>query len=164
MIDRWWKQLNVETNLSFIRDRIVECHFWMTGACCEPQYSLSRVIATKMTALITVLDDMMDTYSTTEEAMLLAEAIYRYDDSEPPLAFGCMMQCSHYYDSLLWYQWIIVKCRWEENAAELLPRYMKDFYLYLLKTIDSCGDELGPNRSFRTFYLKEMASLVLNFF
>ncbi|AQK41285.1 terpene synthase10 [Zea mays] len=72
----WWKQLNVETNLSFIRDRIVECHFWMTGACCEPQYSLSRVIATKMTALITVLDDMMDTYSTTEEAMLLAEAIY----------------------------------------------------------------------------------------
>lgn len=81
MIDRWWKQLNVETNLSFIRDRIVECHFWMTGACCEPQYSLSRVIATKMTALITVLDDMMDTYSTTEEAMLLAEAIYRYCNS-----------------------------------------------------------------------------------
>lgn len=123
----WWKQLNVETNLSFIRDRIVECHFWMTGACCEPQYSLSRVIATKMTALITVLDDMMDTYSTTEEAMLLAEAIYR----------------------------------WEENAAELLPGYMKDFYLYLLKTIDSCGDELGPNRSFRTFYLKEMLKVLV---
>lgn len=81
--DRWWKQLNVETNLSFIRDRIVECHFWMTGACFEQQYSLSRVIATKMTAIITILDDIMDTYSTTEEAMLIAEAIYRY--CEPPL-------------------------------------------------------------------------------
>lgn len=65
---------------------------------------------------------------------------------------------------LLWFQWI-VKCRWEENAAELLPEYMKDFYLYLLKTVESCGDELGPNRSFRTSYLKEVASLafVLNF-
>jgi hypothetical protein len=61
---------------------------------------------------------------------------------------------------LLWFQWII-KCRWEQNAIELLlPEYMKDFYLYLLKTIDSCEDELGPNRSFQTFYLKEMASLV----
>ena len=68
----------METNLSFIRDRIVEMHFWMTGACSEPQYSLTRVITTKMTAYITILDDIMDTYSTTEEAMLLAEAIYRY--------------------------------------------------------------------------------------
>lgn len=54
-------------------------HFWMTGACPEPKYSLSRVILTKMTAYITILDDIMDTYSTTEEAMLLAEAIYRYE-------------------------------------------------------------------------------------
>lgn len=75
---RWWKQLNVETNLSFIRDRIVETHFWMTGACSEPQHSLARVIISKMTAYITIIDDIMDTYSTTEEAMLLAEAIYRY--------------------------------------------------------------------------------------
>ncbi|XP_066351265.1 (E)-beta-farnesene synthase-like [Miscanthus floridulus] len=123
----WWKQLNVGTNLSFIRDRIVECHFWMTGACFEPQYSLTRVITTKMSACITILDDIMDTYSTTEEAMLLAEAIYR----------------------------------WEENAAELLPEYMKDFYLYLLKTSESCEDELGPNRSFRTFYLKEVLKVLV---
>jgi len=75
---RWWKQLNVETNLSFIRDRIVEMHFWMTGACSEQKYSLTRAITTKMTAYITILDDIMDTHSTTEEAMLLAEAIYRY--------------------------------------------------------------------------------------
>ena len=53
-------------------------HFWMTGASSEPQYSLTRVITTKMTAYITILDDIMDTYSTTEEAKLLAEAIYRY--------------------------------------------------------------------------------------
>ncbi|KAL6659361.1 hypothetical protein ACP70R_003401 [Stipagrostis hirtigluma subsp. patula] len=123
----WWKQLNVETNLSFIRDRIVEMHFWMTGACSAPKYSLSRVLLTKMTACITILDDIMDTYSTSEEGMLLAEAIYR----------------------------------WEENATELLPEYMKDFYLYLLKTFDSCEDELGPSKSYRVFYLKELLKILV---
>ncbi|RLN05636.1 beta-sesquiphellandrene synthase-like [Panicum miliaceum] len=123
----WWKQLNVETNLSFIRDRIVEMHFCMTGACSEPQYSLTRVITTKMTAYITILDDIMDTYSTTEEAILLAEAIYR--------------------------------C--EENAAEPLPEYMKNFYLHLLNTFDSCEEELGPNKSFRVLYLKELLKVLV---
>ncbi|GJN39575.1 hypothetical protein PR202_gb28700 [Eleusine coracana subsp. coracana] len=119
----WWKQLNFETNLSFIRDRLVEMHFWMTGACSEPKYSLARVITTKMTACITILDDIMDTYSTTEEGLQLAEAIYR----------------------------------WEENAAELLPEYMKGFYMYFLKTFDALEDELGPNKSYRVHYLKEVA-------
>ncbi|CAO2189628.1 unnamed protein product [Urochloa humidicola] len=123
----WWKQLNVEANLNFIRDRIVEMHFWMTGACSEPQYSLTRVIMTKMTAYITILDDIMDTYSTTEEAMLLAKALYRCD----------------------------------EGAAELLPEYMKVLYLHLLKTFDSCEDELGPNKSFRVFYLKELIKILV---
>ncbi|KAJ1267460.1 hypothetical protein BS78_07G057800 [Paspalum vaginatum] len=126
-ITLWWKQLNVETNLSFIRDRIVEMHFWMTGARPNPEHSVSRVIATKAAAYITIIDDIMDTYSTTEEAMQLAEAIYR--------------------------------C--EENAAELLPEYMKDFYLYLLKTFDSCEDELGPKQSFRVFYLKEVLKMLI---
>ncbi|TVU42963.1 hypothetical protein EJB05_09390, partial [Eragrostis curvula] len=76
-ITQWWKQLNGQTNLSFIRDRIVEMHFWMTGACSEPKHTLSRVISTKMTAYITIVDDIMDTYSTSEEGLLLAEAIYR---------------------------------------------------------------------------------------
>ncbi|PUZ50279.1 hypothetical protein GQ55_6G046300 [Panicum hallii var. hallii] len=127
MVTLWWKQLNVETNLSFIRDRIVEMHFWMAGACSEPKYSLSRVILTKMTAFITILDDIVDTYSTTEEGMLLAKAIYR---------------CN-------------------EDATELLPDYMKDFYLFLLKTFDSCEDELGPNRRYRVSYLKEMIKILV---
>ncbi|WVZ94929.1 hypothetical protein U9M48_040756 [Paspalum notatum var. saurae] len=126
-ITLWWKQLNVESNLSFIRDRIVEMHFWMTAACPKPEHSRARVIATKATAYITIIDDIMDTYSTTEEAMQLAEAIYR--------------------------------C--EKNAAELLPEYMKDFYLYLLKTFDSCEDELGPKQSFRVFYLKEVLKMLI---
>ncbi|TVU42964.1 hypothetical protein EJB05_09391 [Eragrostis curvula] len=36
---------------------------------------------------------------------------------------------------------------WEENAAELLPEYMKGFYVYFVRTFDSLEDELGPNKS-----------------
>ena len=81
LLYRWWKQLNVATNLSFIRDRIVEMYFWMTGACSDQKHSLARAITTKMTAYITIFDHIMDTHSTSEEAMLLAEAIYRYEQS-----------------------------------------------------------------------------------
>uniref|UniRef100_A0A0D9X4T0 Sesquiterpene synthase n=1 Tax=Leersia perrieri TaxID=77586 RepID=A0A0D9X4T0_9ORYZ len=111
----WWKELNVQSNLSFIRDRIVEMHFWMTGLCPEFNYSLSRIILTKMMAYITIIDDIFDTYGTTKESMMLAEAIY---------------MCN-------------------ESATVLLPEYMKDFYLYLLKTFDLIEDELGTNNSYR---------------
>uniref|UniRef100_A0A0E0QET6 Uncharacterized protein n=1 Tax=Oryza rufipogon TaxID=4529 RepID=A0A0E0QET6_ORYRU len=126
-ITRWWKELNVESNLSFIRDRIVEMHFWMTGACSEPHYSLLRIILTKMTAFITILDDIFDTYATTEESMMLAKAIY---------------MCN-------------------ESATVLLPKYMKDFYLYYLKTFDSFEEALGPNKSYRVLYFKELFKILI---
>jgi len=53
----------------------------------------------------------------------------------------------------------IVKCRCSQDAVEVLPDYMKDFYLFLLKTFDSCEEELGPKKRYRVFYLKEMASI-----
>ncbi|BAT03997.1 Os08g0167800 [Oryza sativa Japonica Group] len=124
-ITGWWKELNVESNLSFIRDRIVEMHFWMIGACSEPHYSLSRIILTKMIAFITILDDIFDTYATTEESMMLAKAIY---------------MCN-------------------ETATVLLPKYMKDFYLYYLKTFDSFEEALCPNKSYRVCYLKELVKV-----
>ncbi|CAD6266076.1 unnamed protein product [Miscanthus lutarioriparius] len=74
-----------------------------------------------MTAFITILDDIIATYSTTEEGKLLAKAIDR---------------CS-------------------QDVTEVLPDYMKDFYQFLLKTFDSCEDELGPDKKYRVFYLKD---------
>jgi (S)-beta-macrocarpene synthase len=52
----------------------------------------------------------------------------------------------------------LVSCRWDETAVSLLPEYMKDFYMYLLKTFSSFENELGPDKSYRVFYLKEAAS------
>lgn len=40
---------------------------------------------------------------------------------------------------------------------------MKGFYLFLLETFYSFEDELGPEKSYRVVYLKEAASILLNF-
>uniref|UniRef100_A0ACD5V1E8 Uncharacterized protein n=1 Tax=Avena sativa TaxID=4498 RepID=A0ACD5V1E8_AVESA len=117
----WWKKLYDKSDLTFVRDRIVEIYFWMNGGSFKPQYSFARIIVTKITAFITIIDDIYDTYGTTEESMQLAEAIYR----------------------------------WDESAIALLPDYMKDFYLYLLEAYDSFENDLGPEKSYRVFYLKE---------
>lgn len=117
----WWKELYGRSNLSFVRDRIVETYFWMNGATYKPQYSYARMLATKITGFITIIDDIFDTYGTTEESMQLKAAIDR----------------------------------WDESATDLLPEYMKDFYLYLLELYNSVEEHLGPEKSYRVFYLKE---------
>lgn len=50
----------------------------MNGATYKPQYSYARMLATKITAFITIIDDIFDTYGTTEESMQLKAAIDRY--------------------------------------------------------------------------------------
>ncbi|WVZ94924.1 hypothetical protein U9M48_040751 [Paspalum notatum var. saurae] len=77
----WWKEFLAKSKMTFVRDRIVEVYFWMNGACYDPPYSHSRIILTKITSLVTILDDMFDTYGTTEECMKFAEATYRWDES-----------------------------------------------------------------------------------
>uniref|UniRef100_A0A0D9V0G7 Terpene synthase n=1 Tax=Leersia perrieri TaxID=77586 RepID=A0A0D9V0G7_9ORYZ len=79
-ITLWWKELKAKSNLSFSRDRIVEMYFWMNGALYEPQHTHSRIILTRMTAFMTIIDDIFDTYGITEESMQLAEAINRWDE------------------------------------------------------------------------------------
>ncbi|OEL15075.1 Sesquithujene synthase A [Dichanthelium oligosanthes] len=77
----WWKEFLAKSKMTFVRDRIVEVYFWMNGACYDPPYSHSRIILTKITSLVTIIDDMFDTYGTTEECMKFAEAINRTERS-----------------------------------------------------------------------------------
>ncbi|CAL5010396.1 unnamed protein product [Urochloa decumbens] len=81
----WWKEFLAKSKMTFVRDRIVEVYFWMNGTCYDPPYSHSRIILTKITSLVTILDDMFDTYGTTEECMKFAEAINRWSESAVPL-------------------------------------------------------------------------------
>lgn len=62
-------------------------YFWMNGALYEPHYSHSRIILTRVTAFMTIIDDIFDTYGTTEESMLLAEAINRSESLKSAIYF-----------------------------------------------------------------------------
>ncbi|XP_065048735.1 alpha-humulene synthase-like isoform X1 [Musa acuminata AAA Group] len=78
-ITKWWNDLAPSKHLSFARDRLVECYFWILGIYFEPYYSRAREITTKVIALISILDDIYDVYSTLEESQRLTEAIQRWD-------------------------------------------------------------------------------------
>nr|QBA83585.1 terpene synthase family protein [Chrysopogon zizanioides] len=76
----WWKDFQSQTDLSFARDRMVELHFWMLGVVYEPYYPYSRIMMTKFIVLASLLDDLYDSYSTTEESNAFIAAMQRWDD------------------------------------------------------------------------------------
>ncbi|PKI66074.1 hypothetical protein CRG98_013569 [Punica granatum] len=76
---RWWKELDVGRKLPFVRDRAVECYFWILGVYFEPQYSRARDILTKVILLTSIMDDIYDAYGTPEELKLLTDSIERWD-------------------------------------------------------------------------------------
>ncbi|XP_030943830.1 (-)-germacrene D synthase-like [Quercus lobata] len=80
-ISRWWKGIDVATNLSFAQDRVVELYFWILGVYFEPQYSLARRILTKTICMASIIDDIYDVYGTHEELELFTDTIKRWDIS-----------------------------------------------------------------------------------
>ncbi|KAL2477430.1 cineole-1 [Forsythia ovata] len=78
-VSRWWKGTCLAEKLPFARDRLVECFFWTTGMIFEPQYDFYRTIATKVNALITIIDDIYDVYGTLEELEVFTTTIERWD-------------------------------------------------------------------------------------
>ncbi|KAJ0786152.1 putative germacrene-A synthase [Helianthus annuus] len=75
---RWWKGFDVPNNFHFIRDRLVECYFWILGVYFEPQYSCARIFLTKVIGISTILDDTYDAYGTLEELVIFTEAVQRW--------------------------------------------------------------------------------------
>ena len=55
----------------------MECYFWGLGVYFEPQYLLGLRFLMKVSAIITVADDIYDAYGTIEELVLLTEAVER---------------------------------------------------------------------------------------
>nr|ABR09288.1 monoterpene synthase [Zea mays]ABR09289.1 monoterpene synthase [Zea mays] len=79
IITRWWNDLELRTRLSFARDRVVECYFWMVGVYFEPSYSRARVILSKVLAIVSLLDDTYDVYGTSQECELFTKCIESWD-------------------------------------------------------------------------------------
>nr|WBW04369.1 terpene synthase [Ficus variegata var. variegata] len=78
-ITRWWKDLDVASNLPFARDRLVETYFWMAGVYFEPQHALARRILVKVFVLISFIDDIYDVHGTIEELQLFTDAVHSWN-------------------------------------------------------------------------------------
>ncbi|KAH7843805.1 hypothetical protein Vadar_020892 [Vaccinium darrowii] len=78
-MSRWWSDIGLGKKMSFIRDRLMECFFWTVGMVFEPKFSNCRKSLTKLTALITTIDDVYDVYGYLDELELFTAAVNRWD-------------------------------------------------------------------------------------
>nr|AGO03788.1 germacrene A synthase [Tanacetum cinerariifolium] len=81
IVTKWYKDMRFQETTPYIRDRVPEIYLWILGLYFEPRYSLARIIATKITLFLVVLDDTYDAYATIEEIRLLTDAINKWDIS-----------------------------------------------------------------------------------
>ncbi|KAI7735879.1 hypothetical protein M8C21_018946 [Ambrosia artemisiifolia] len=77
-ISKWWKDIDIQNNLPYVRDRVVESYFWAFSVYSEPKYSLARIFLAKVVAIATILDDTYDAYGTCEELEIFTEAVERW--------------------------------------------------------------------------------------
>ncbi|KAL3754598.1 hypothetical protein ACJRO7_001791 [Eucalyptus globulus] len=75
---RWWVELGAN-KMTFFRDRLVEHYFWCCAMVFEPQYTEFREMTTKLTCMVTLIDDVYDVYGTLEELEVLTDFIVRWD-------------------------------------------------------------------------------------
>ena len=76
-IYRWWKGLQSQAYARFARDRVAEMHFLMLGIVYEPHQSYARMALAKWLKLVSLMDDICDNYSTTEEYDMFISSLER---------------------------------------------------------------------------------------
>lgn len=92
-LTKWWKGLDVATNLPFARDRLVECYFWILGVYFEPKYCFAREVLTKVISITSIIDDIYDVYATPDELIVFTDAIERWHINELDRLPSYMKHC-----------------------------------------------------------------------
>ncbi|KAK4572333.1 hypothetical protein RGQ29_030676 [Quercus rubra] len=126
-LSRWWKSTGLAGNLSFVRDRLLECFLWSVGFIFQPQFGNCRRMSTKCNALITTIDDIYDVYGTLDELELFTDAIER----------------------------------WDVNAMDGLPDYMKTSFLALYNSVNEMAFDTLKEQGINIVpYLKKVIYLL----
>ncbi|CAL1353838.1 unnamed protein product [Linum trigynum] len=79
ILTKWWMDLDTETTLPFARDRVIECYMWPLGGFLKPDYTVGRIFVTKITQLVSVLDDIFDVHGTIDELECVVNVIERWE-------------------------------------------------------------------------------------
>ncbi|KAL8199343.1 hypothetical protein R6Q57_012911 [Mikania cordata] len=81
IVSKWWKDLDLQVKLSYVRDRAPDIYIWASALFLDPYYSQARIITAKIILFLLVLDDTYDAYATIEELRVITHAINRWDMS-----------------------------------------------------------------------------------
>ena len=57
----------------------MECYFWALGVFFEAKHFAIRILLVKVVAVLTIIDDIYDSFGTLEELELFTEAIERFE-------------------------------------------------------------------------------------
>ncbi|KVH95545.1 Terpene synthase, metal-binding domain-containing protein [Cynara cardunculus var. scolymus] len=80
-ICKWWKDLDMQNKLPFVRDRLIEGYFCILGIYFEPHHSRLRMFLIKSCMWLIVMDDTFDNYGTYEELKIFTEVVERWSIS-----------------------------------------------------------------------------------
>ncbi|PHT29938.1 Trans-alpha-bergamotene synthase [Capsicum baccatum] len=126
-MSRWDKNIKLVKKMSFVRDRLVEGFFWAVGFTPNPQFGYCRKLSTKLSVLLTTIDDIYDVYGSLDELELFTDIVDR----------------------------------WDINAIEQLPDYMKICFLALFNSMNELAYDILKEQGFSiiSHIRKEWANL-----
>ncbi|KAK1397238.1 hypothetical protein POM88_007101 [Heracleum sosnowskyi] len=78
-VKRWWAAMEIDSKFPQFRSRVVEGYFWALGTSFQPCYALGRIMYTKVLCVVSVTDDLYDSYGTADELNTYTKAIQRLD-------------------------------------------------------------------------------------
>lgn len=74
--------------MNFARNRLVENFLRVVGIAFEPQFEYFRKMSTKLYVLLTVIDDVYDSYGTFDELEQFTKAFVRFELCISPFFYG----------------------------------------------------------------------------
>ncbi|KAH9294007.1 hypothetical protein KI387_040789, partial [Taxus chinensis] len=122
LISKWWSER--EKQMNFFRHRHVEYFFWWTCGLFEPEYTTSRIGATKLSTLLTLLDDIYDTYGTFEELKPFTTALIKWDKNIVDSLPEYMKNSFHFAHETL--EEITFKA--EKSRGHRVRKYMQQYW------------------------------------
>ncbi|XP_031395269.1 alpha-farnesene synthase-like isoform X1 [Punica granatum] len=122
-LSRWWRDLRLVENLSFTRDRLVECFLCAVGLAHEPKHSSFRKALTKVIIFVLVIDDVYDLYGSLEELQCFTAAVDRWNLGEMQHLPECMKLCFQALDDVT--NEIAYEIGAEKGWMQVLPHLRK---------------------------------------
>ncbi|KAK2630838.1 hypothetical protein QOZ80_UnG0724250 [Eleusine coracana subsp. coracana] len=132
IITRWWKDLDIESQFPFARDRIVECFLWMLGVYFEPCYSRGRIILTMVIAIIVLIDDIYDSYGTAEDCKIFTKCMESWDLN----AANDLPECMKFALRKIFHSYHIIEDELA-NAERYRMLYLRNFTLDLVRCFNT---------------------------